>query len=118
VQHKRGGKRQDNNRFICAASHETAVDFSIVLNHAAKKTPGMPEPTLVVRFTGTGHVPAGAVALANATQDIVLLEGGTACTGMKIVDLVLEQSDLLVSFRSLLSRLNLVLRITAEVARV
>jgi hypothetical protein len=92
-----------------------------VLNHVeknAKNTPLTPGPTLVLRMTSIGHAQAGAVALANATQDIKTLKSGRISSIIgKAVDSGVNNSDLLSSLSTVLSRLQIVLDIGAQLAK-
>jgi hypothetical protein len=114
-----GQKGKTRSFFYLRGSDAITVDFSVVLNHVEKNATGMEGPTLVVRMTSIGHIQAGEVALANATQDIVPLEGvGARSAVVKIVGVGVERSDLLSGLETVLSRVNIVLRIGAEVAKV
>ncbi|KAF9067642.1 WD40-repeat-containing domain protein [Rhodocollybia butyracea] len=85
---------------------EGQKDFSIILDHMEKNTPG---PTLVVRLTSIGLLPAGAVALANATQYIETLQSAnTSSTIGKIVNTGVNNSDLLSNLGTVLSRLKII----------
>ncbi|KAF9061091.1 WD40-repeat-containing domain protein [Rhodocollybia butyracea] len=86
---------------------EGPKDFSVLLNFVKEKSAtDTPRPILVVRMTSIGHVQAGALALANATEDIGTLT--STSTSSAIVDIGVANSDLLSGLKSLLSRLQII----------
>ncbi|KAF9056726.1 WD40-repeat-containing domain protein [Rhodocollybia butyracea] len=89
---------------------EGPKDFSVALNFVKEKsTTDTPGPILVVRLTSIGHVQAGAVALANVTEDIgTLTSTSTSSAVVKIVDIGVANSDLLSGLKTLLSRLQII----------
>ncbi|KAF9059600.1 hypothetical protein BDP27DRAFT_1431146 [Rhodocollybia butyracea] len=98
---------------------EGQKDFSVTLNLAkGKNTTETPGPTLVVHLTSITHLLAGKGALAKATEDIETLQStSTSSTVENIVNTGVNNSDLLFSLKTVLSRLQIVLEIGAKLAK-
>ncbi|KAJ7442999.1 hypothetical protein FB451DRAFT_1568796, partial [Mycena latifolia] len=96
----------------------TQKDFQLQLDHVKKNATNLSKPELVVRMTAIRRAQAGAIALANATQDSVTIESGTACSAVKLVDHGAEHADLASALGTLTARLDIVVQMGAEIAKI
>ncbi|KAJ7466123.1 hypothetical protein FB451DRAFT_1261810 [Mycena latifolia] len=92
------------------------ADFRVQLDHVKENVKEKPE--LVVRMTAIGRAEAGAIALANATQDSATLTGGAARSTIKLVDHGGEHADLASALKTLVARLDIIVQMGAELAKV
>ncbi|KAJ7469210.1 hypothetical protein FB451DRAFT_1560182 [Mycena latifolia] len=93
----------------------TQKDFHVKLDHVEENVTDLSKPELVVCMTAIGHAQAGAIALANATQDSATLERGLA---VKLVDLGAEHPDLASVLGTLIARVDIIVQMGAEIAKI
>ncbi|KAJ7465935.1 hypothetical protein FB451DRAFT_1486123 [Mycena latifolia] len=109
---------------ICLAKAEMeigdldTVDFQVQLDHVTENVADHSKPELVVRMTAIGRAQAGAIALANATQDSATLESGLAPSAVKLVNHAAEHADMASTLGTLLARLDIVVQMGAEIAKI
>jgi hypothetical protein len=95
------------------------ADVAVSLNHTRKIAAVTPEPVLIVRMTALGRFQAGDIVIANAMENVAALQGAdTHSQALEVVDRAAQSSGLLSALGTLVSRLDVVVQIGAEIAKV
>ncbi|KAJ7035242.1 hypothetical protein C8F04DRAFT_1182409 [Mycena alexandri] len=93
--------------------------IAVALDHTRKTAAATPEPVLVVCMTALGRFQAGDIVIANATEDVAALQGlDTRSQGLEVMDRAAQSSGLLYALGTLVSRVEVVVKIGAEIAKI